>query len=128
MRFELGRSGRKSPSPGGQRRRALISLMLGLGAAVSNLGWGLVVKAGEFTEKAEGSAGQGAASGSTTTNLGAAPQAGQSGEAGILPPPRPRTGLTEEEYQARKAAASKGQEPGSGLPAAPTPPAQPSPQ
>jgi hypothetical protein len=73
----------------------------------------------QASEKPGASSGRSTAGESKPANPASMPQANPSEGAGILPPPRPRSGLTEEEYEARKAAAAKGEEPA--LPRAGTP-------
>jgi len=107
---------------GGTLARSTLMLSMALGMAMALMVFSPV--RGKQPSTDQGSAdvtaaqGQGAAGQSTPVNPSSLPEANPSAASGMLPPPRPRGGVSEEEYNARKAAAAKG---GGEVPSAPVP-------
>jgi hypothetical protein len=92
------------------RRTLMVSMALGMAMASAVLSpvRGQQSSTDQGGAEATGAQGQGAAGPGAPVNPSSLPEANPSAASGMLPPPRPRGGVSEEEYKARKAAAAKG--------------------
>jgi hypothetical protein len=104
--------------------RLLMPLALGVATVVSAAG-AEQLSPDQGGPNATAAQGQAVTPGAKSVNPSSLPEQNQSQASGLLPPPRPRGGVSEQEYNARKAAAAKGGGSTPSVPLAPSPSGEP---